>query len=42
VVVTSEAVSQPIAIRYGWANVPDGTLFNKAGLPASPFHTDGR
>ena len=41
VVVTSDAVSQPVAVRYGWANVPDGNLFNKAGLPATPFRTDG-
>ncbi|HEY6475852.1 MAG TPA: sialate O-acetylesterase [Polyangia bacterium] len=40
VVVTSNAVPQPVAVRYGWANVPDGNLFNKAGLPASPFRTD--
>jgi sialate O-acetylesterase len=40
VVVTSDAVAQPVAVRYGWANVPDGNLFNKAGLPASPFRTD--
>jgi sialate O-acetylesterase len=39
-VVTSDAVPQPAAVRYGWANVPDGNLFNKAGLPASPFRTD--
>jgi sialate O-acetylesterase len=41
VVVISDAVSQPVAVRYGWANVPEGNLFNKAGLPASPFRTDG-
>ncbi len=41
VVVTSSDVAQPVAVRYGWANVPDGNLFNKAGLPASPFRTDG-
>ena len=41
VVVTSDAVAQPVAVRYGWANVPEGNLFNKAGLPASPFRTDG-
>ena len=40
VVVTSAAVSQPVAVRYGWANVPEGNLFNQAGLPASPFRTD--
>ena len=40
VVVTSDAASQPVAVRYGWANVPEGNLFNKTGLPASPFRTD--
>jgi sialate O-acetylesterase len=40
VVVTSDAVAQPIAVRYGRANVPEGNLFNKAGLPASTFRTD--
>jgi sialate O-acetylesterase len=40
VVVTSPAVPQPAAVRYGWANVPEGNLFNKTGLPASPFRTD--
>jgi sialate O-acetylesterase len=40
VVVNSPEVPQPVAVRYGWANVPEGNLFNKAGLPASPFRTD--
>ncbi|MFZ0825905.1 MAG: sialate O-acetylesterase [Verrucomicrobiia bacterium] len=40
IVVQSAAVSQPVAVRYGWANVPEGNLFNRAGLPASPFRTD--
>ena len=26
--------------RDGWANVPEGNLFNRACLPASPFRTD--
>lgn len=39
VVVTSEAVSNPAAVRFGWANVPDTNLFNKNGLPATPFRT---
>jgi sialate O-acetylesterase len=41
VVVIGDGVAEPVAVRYGWANVPDGNLFNKAGLPASPFRTDG-
>lgn len=40
VVVRAEGVSQPVAVRYGWANVPEGNLFNASGLPASPFRTD--
>ncbi len=40
VVVSADAVPHPVAVRYGWANVPDGNLFNAAGLPASPFRTD--
>ena len=40
VVVSSPEVRQPTAVRYAWANVAAGNLFNRAGLPASPFETD--
>ncbi|HEY5550872.1 MAG TPA: sugar-binding domain-containing protein [Opitutaceae bacterium] len=40
VIVSSPAVAVPAAVRYAWANVPVGNLFNRAGLPASPFRTD--
>ncbi len=40
VVVTAAAVSQPEVVRYAWEFVPDVNLFNRAGLPASPFRTD--
>ncbi len=40
VVVTSAEVKDPVAVRYGWADVPEGNLFNRDGLPASPFRTD--
>ncbi|HNR97831.1 MAG TPA: sialate O-acetylesterase [Planctomycetota bacterium] len=40
VVVASPAVPEPVAVRYGWANNPDCNLYNKEGLPASPFRTD--
>ena len=40
VVVSSEHVAQPVAVRYAWADNPDCNLFNKEGLPASPFRTD--
>jgi sialate O-acetylesterase len=40
VIVTGAGVEQPTAVRYDWANNPPATLFNKDGLPASPFRTD--
>jgi len=40
IIVSSPSVSKPIAVRYGWQNVPDVNLFNGDGLPASPFRTD--
>lgn len=40
VVVWSDAVKHPVAVRYGWSNWTDANLFNQEGLPASPFRTD--
>ena len=41
VVVWSEAVAEPKYVRYAWADNPvNPNLFNKEGLPASPFRTD--
>jgi sialate O-acetylesterase len=40
VVVTCKDVEKPVAVRFGWANYPVVNLWNKAGLPASPFRTD--
>jgi len=40
IVVSSDAVSEPTIVRYGWSNVPDINLYNLAGLPASPFQSD--
>jgi sialate O-acetylesterase len=40
VVVWSEKVSKPVAVRFGWANYPVVNLWNKDGLPATPFRTD--
>lgn len=40
VVVSSAQVPNPVAVRYGWANSPRCNLYNKEGLPASPFRTD--
>ena len=40
--VSSAAVSNPVAVRYGFAQflLPVPNLYNKEGLPASPFRTD--
>ena len=40
VVVWHDDVPYPAAVRYGWANNPDCNLYNREGLPASPFRTD--
>ncbi len=40
VVVTAEGVAQPVKVRYGWAPVPVGNLYNAEGLPATPFRSD--
>ncbi len=41
VIVWSEKVLEPVAVRYAWANNPDDcNLYNQEGLPASPFRSD--
>jgi sialate O-acetylesterase len=40
VIVWSDVVPEPKAVRYGWAKNPVVNLWNKDGLPASPFRTD--
>lgn len=40
IVVSSPEVTKPVAVRFGWADYPVVNLFNKDGLPASPFRTD--
>jgi sialate O-acetylesterase len=40
VVVWNDQVANPVAVRYAWADNPEGAnLYNKEGLPASPFRT---
>ena len=41
VVVSSDLVKNPVAVRFSWANNPDDlNLYNKEGLPTNPFRTD--
>jgi sialate O-acetylesterase len=41
VVVYTDSVASPVAVRYGWADdMPEANLYNKDGFPASPFRTD--
>jgi sialate O-acetylesterase len=41
VVVSSENVATPVAVRFGWFDdISESNLFNKEGLPAVPFRTD--
>jgi sialate O-acetylesterase len=41
VVVWNDKIQKPKAVRYAWADNPSGAnLYNRDGLPASPFRTD--
>ncbi|MFC1498122.1 sialate O-acetylesterase [Verrucomicrobiota bacterium] len=40
VIISSDAVKEPVAVRYAWDDHPDVNLYNKAGLPAVSFRTD--
>ncbi len=40
IVVWSNEVPDPVAVRYLWTDTSQGDLFNAAGLPAAPFRTD--
>jgi sialate O-acetylesterase len=41
IIVWSDAVTNPVYVRYAWADNPvNPNLYNKEGLPASPFRTD--
>ena len=42
VIVTSDSVAEPTAIRYGYQNVTDANLQNRAGLPAPAFRVGVR
>lgn len=38
--VWSDAIPEPVAVRYAWADNPTCNLRNASGLPAAPFRTD--
>ncbi len=38
--VSSEAVTDPVAVRYAWADNPVCNMYSAAGLPLTPFRTD--
>jgi len=40
VVVSSDEVKEPVAVRFGWDQTAEPNLMNKEGLPASAFRTD--
>jgi sialate O-acetylesterase len=42
VIVSSPKIASPAYVRFGWANYPVVNLWNKNGLPATPFRTDPR
>jgi sialate O-acetylesterase len=38
----SDKVTNPLYVRYAWANAPEANLYNGAGLPASTFTSEER
>ena len=38
--VIGETVSEPVAVRYAWADNPVCNMYSSAGLPLTPFRTD--
>jgi len=40
IIVSGDEIANPMYVRYAWADNPDVNLYNKEGLPASPFRTD--
>jgi sialate O-acetylesterase len=38
--VWSDAISEPAAVRYAWADNPVCNVYSAAGLPLTPFRTD--
>ncbi|WP_276500141.1 sialate O-acetylesterase [Terrimonas pollutisoli] len=40
IIVFSDRVDEPVAVRYAWADNPECNLINVEGLPAIPFRTD--
>jgi sialate O-acetylesterase len=39
VVVSNSSIAEPVRVRYAWKDAPEASLFNAAGLPASPFQS---
>lgn len=40
IIIYSDKVDEPVAVRYAWADNPECNLINSEGLPAAPFRTD--
>lgn len=40
IILKSDSVANPVAVRFAYTNMAVVNLFNKAGLPAEPFRTD--
>lgn len=38
--ISSEDITAPVAVRYAWANNPVCNMYNRDGLPMTPFRTD--
>ena len=39
IIVSSDKIAEPAAVRFGWDQIAEPNLMNGEGLPASPFRT---
>ena len=37
--IWSEAVPEPVSVRYAWADNPECNIFSREGLPLTPFRS---
>ena len=40
VVVSADKIKKPVAVRYDWADYPNGNIYGADNLPVAPFATD--
>ena len=40
IIVSNKHINEPVAVRFSFSNMGTSNVFNKEGLPITPFRTD--